>query len=723
MLNTRSFVFDFGIRVFLPSLVAAAGISLLLLHVFNSIFNETNNLDDTYARRSATAAILSLRENMEALIQDNAYWDDAVRNAYGNGTPDWLKESWGAGDEREVYDAAFVVDADGKTTFASTHDDPDNLGKRTIQDYFSHDIDMLLASLPETGSGFAKTSAILKSASGLSVVAAAVVVPSSKGMPIPGGRPSRLVFASTIGPAVLARLSQQFVLDNLQLVEPGGASRVSVDIFSPSNGKLAALTWKTRSPGMILRNTFGDIVRAVLMMFLIIAGILVYFSWRGFKEAHESKAEAIAASMRDDLTGLANRRELMMVLAGRLAAARAGNGRLSVVYADLDGFKEVNDAYGHEIGDQLLKSVAAGFAYLARGADIVARLGGDEFAIIASGPDSAEQSRQLARNMIAFLAEPLQFGGRLASVSVSAGIVDLGSDETGGDEILRRADVAMYAAKAAGRNRIHIYDASLESKRDESRTIARELREAIDQNRLGVVYQPIVDARTRRTVGVEALVRWPHNSSRQCTPDIFVPVAEEFGLIEDLGRFVLAEACRQASRWPGIFVSVNVSPIQFMNPAFADIVEAAMQATGLAANRLEIEVTEGFVIDNTDRAAAIIDRLHEMNVPVALDDFGTGYSSIGHLRRFKFDKLKLDRSMVADILRQPLALRLVQGTIAMADALGLRVTAEGIDDENQVSVLRLAGCNLFQGFLFSRPLEAHEVMAFLEPEAAAAIAI
>ncbi|MBC8038567.1 MAG: bifunctional diguanylate cyclase/phosphodiesterase [Rhizobiales bacterium] len=719
MPNSRSFVLDFGIKVFVPSVAAAAGIALLLLHVFNGIFEETNNLDDTYARRSANAAIASLRENMEALILDNAYWDDAVRNAYGNGTADWLKETWGAGDEEEVYDAAFVVNADGATIFASTSEDPDNLDQHTIQKYFSHDINVLLAKLPRTGTSFAKTSGILKSEGGLSVVAAATIVPSTQGTPIPGGRPSRLVLAYTISPAVLARVSEQFVLDNLQLMQPGENLPASIDILSPSEEKLAALTWKTRSPGMVLRNKFDHIVRMVLSVFLLMVAVLVYFSWRGFKQAHESKAKAIAASIRDDLTGLPNRRELMAVLAGRLAAVRAGDGQLSLVYADLDGFKEVNDAYGHEIGDQLLQSVAAGFAYLAQGADIVSRLGGDEFAIILSGPESAEQARQLARNMIAFLAEPMQFGGRVASVSVSTGIVDLEKDDAGGEEILRRADAAMYAAKAAGRNRIHIYEASLESKRDERRMIARELREAVEGNKLGVVYQPIVNARTRRTVGVEALVRWPHDSKRQCTPDIFVPIAEEFGLIEELGRFVLVEACSQAARWPDIFVSVNVSPIQFINPAFADIVEATLRETGLAAYRLEIEVTEGFVIDNTDRATAIIDRLHEMKVSVALDDFGTGYSSIGHLRRFKFDKLKLDRSMVVDILLQPAALRLVQGTIAMADALGLRVTAEGIDDENQVSVLRLAGCSLLQGFLFSEPLEAHEVMDFLDPEAAA----
>jgi len=715
MANSRSFVLDFAIKVFLPSLGAATGIALLLLHVFNGIFEETNSLDDTYARRSATAALSSLRENMEALILDNAYWDDAVRHAYGSGNDDWLRESWGAGDEQEVYDAAFVVDAGGKTVFASTKEDPDNSRRILLDDYFSSDIAVLLDSLPETGSEFAKTSGILKSLGGLSVVAAATIVPSTEGMPIPTERPSRLIFASTIGPSVLARLSQQFVLDRLQLAQPGESSSVNVGVISPSGENLAALTWKTRSPGMILQGKFGAIVRTILILFMLIVGMLVYFSWRGFKKAHESKAEAIAASLRDDLTGLANRRELMNVLADSLSAG----AKLSVVYADLDSFKDVNDAYGHEIGDQLLKSVAAGFAYLADGADIAARLGGDEFAIIISGPESAERSRELARNMISFLAEPMQFGGRVASVSVSAGIVDVEGGAAGSEEILRRADIAMYAAKVAGRNRINIYDAALEANRDERRRIARELRDAIDGNMLGVVYQPIVNARTRETVGLEALVRWPRDSFRDCPPDVFIPIAEESGLIEDLGRFVLVEACSKAAHWPGIFVSVNVSPIQFMNPAFPDIVEAALQAAGLEAKRLEIEVTEGFVIDNTERASAAIDRLHDMKVSVALDDFGTGYSSIGHLRRFKFDKLKLDRSMVADILLQPSALRLVQGTIAMADALGLRVTAEGIDDENQVSVLRLAGCSLFQGFLFSRPLEAHEVMRFIETEMAA----
>ena len=272
------------------------------------------------------------------------------------------------------------------------------------------------------------------------------------------------------------------------------------------------------------------------------------------------------------------------------------------------GFKEINDAYGHEIGDQLLRACAAGFQYLVAKDCLVARLGGDEFAIMVVGENSREIAQQLATNMVNFFRKPMVFGGRVAAVSVSIGIVDVENGVGDAEEIVRRADVAMYAAKAAGRNRAHVYSEALDRDRDNDRLIAQELRQVIERRQLEVVYQPIVNARTRHVAGVEALVRWPSKHPVQYTPDIFVPIAEQFGLIEDLGRFVLTEACRQAARWDDIFVSVNVSPIQFMNPSFADMVEDILTLSGLAAGRLEIEVTEGFVIDNAERAKAIINR-------------------------------------------------------------------------------------------------------------------
>lgn len=714
MPETRSFVLEFALKVVLPTLVAAAGISLLLLHVFTGIFEETNDLDRAYARRSVKSAIASLREGMESVVQENAKWDDAVDNAYAQDNSGWLQETWGIRAEQLFYDASFVVDAEGKTVFASLRNDPANTAKQTVDGYLGKEILAILQVLPKTGREFSHTAATLKSADGMAVLGTGVIVPFSPDKAMPASRLLRLVLVKILDAGILAKLSKQHSLSDLHFTGMPAGRGVGIDMIDAAGKRLATLAWTDRRPGSILQKRFRDVVSAAQSLFLLVVGVLVYISWRGFKQAHESRASAVAASLRDDLTGLANRRMLLQVISERLVSVRAAGGGLSIVYADLDGFKEVNDAYGHEIGDLLLKSAAAGFAYIAQGKDLVSRLGGDEFAIVISGLDSTEQSRLIAQHMITFLAEPMVFGGRIASVSVSVGIVDLDAEDIAVEEILRRADVAMYAAKAGGRNRVQIYNASLDTRRNESRAIARELRIAIEEGKLGVVYQPVVDARSRRTVGVEALVRWPTDSPRRITPDVFVPVAEEFGLIEDLGNFVLTEACRQAAGWPGIFVAVNVSPIQFMNPGFAETVERTLRATGFDAGRLEIEVTEGFVIDNAERATAIINKLHEMRVSVALDDFGTGYSSIGHLRRFKFDKLKLDRSMVVDILRQPSALRLVQGTIAMADALGLRVTAEGIEDENQVSVLRLAGCSQFQGFLFSTPVDAREIAAFLE---------
>lgn len=717
MPQKQPFAAKFALRVMIPSIVAASGIAALLLYIVNGIFDETNRLDGEYARRSASAAITSIRESLGPVVENNAVWDEAKAHAYGNSPDAWLDDNWGRGSASGVYDAAFVVDADGTTIYAAHN------GKRLAvqaEVFFGDEITALLAMLPSDNTNFGKASGLIKSSEGLSVVSAGVILPASEGVKLPATGPRYLVLSKAVDGTLLATLSQRFVLDNLHLSFDDVPRDNSQWITGPSGKRIASLVWINRGPGNILKVKYGNVVAIVLAMFLFVIAILIHTSWRGFREAHASQADAIAASIRDDLTGLANRRELLSVLKACLAEANPGG--LAVVYADLDGFKEVNDSYGHEIGDLLLKSAAAGFAHLAQGSDLVARLGGDEFAIIVTGSDAYEKSRFIARSMIAFLSEPMIFGGRVASVSVSVGIVDLDNDQADVEEIIRRADVAMYAAKAAGRNRLHIYERSLDFKRDENRAIARSLREHIDSGSLTVVYQPIVDARSRRIKGVEALVRWPKDTTRHYTPDVFIPVAEEFGLIEDVGYFVLTEACRQAANWPEIFVAVNVSPIQFMNPGFADLVEKTLRKTGLDPKRLEVEVTEGFIIDNAERANAVIGRLHDMRVGVVLDDFGTGYSSIGHLRRFKFDKLKLDRSMVVDILRQPSALRLVQGTIAMADALGLAVVAEGIEDENQVSVLRLAGCSQFQGYLFSRPVEAEKISAFLTPESLAASA-
>ncbi|MFT3989619.1 EAL domain-containing protein [Aestuariivirga sp.] len=710
MPESKPFVTDFGLKVFLPTLAAAVGMALLLLYLFNSIFQETNNLDDAYARRAAAAAVMSLQEQLESTVQDNARWNDAVEHSYGTADQEWLAYNWTVDDNQTLYDAVFVVDPAGNTVFSSERNLSPGI-RDAVTNYMDPDISLLLGKLPARGGAFAKASGLVGSRQGVSVVAVATIVPNSSDVAMPDAPTLRLVLVRTLTPRVFEKLAKQFVLDGLHLQSTAELSQTALDIHSPSGQTLGTLAWNERSPGWALRTKYANIVWSAITLFLAMVGALIYICWRGFRQAHENRAEAVSASLRDELTGLANRRHLMTVLAEKLADARQSGGGLSVVYADLDGFKEVNDSYGHEIGDQLLKTAGRGFAALAVDADMVARLGGDEFAMIVSGPNAAGRARKMAQAMIAFVAEPLMLEHEVTGVTISAGVVDATHDDADIEEVLRRADVAMYAAKSAGRNRLHSYDPALDWKREEHRAIARELREAMDTGTLNVAYQTIIDARTRRTVGVEALARWPNSDGRHFGPEIFVAVAEQFGMIHELGLMVMRQACHDAARWSNIFVSVNVSPIQFMNPAFAETVEKVLRETGLDPHRLELEVTESVIISNADRAAAIIERLHNIGVSLALDDFGTGYSSIGHLRRFKFDKLKIDRSMVADILHQPAALRLVQGTIAMADALGMRVTAEGVEDEHQVSVLRLAGCSQFQGYLFSTPKPAAEISA------------
>lgn len=696
---------SFAVKVLAPSIAAVSGIAMLLLYIVNGIFEDTNRLDSAYSERLASAAIASLRDNLEAVVYDNAAWDEAAANAGSEVNTAWTDQTWGYATALGVYDKVFIIDAVGRTLYAAAK------GARSDQSAASvlgSDLDVLLNEEKPISSGIIPVEGVPH------IVAIAAIMPSDNGEPGSRTTRNRLILAKAIDGPVLEMLVRRYPIQELRFDQAGpSAGESAITIPSPSGAEAGLLVWKNRSPGDIIRDRFGHVVTMTLLMFLFVVAVLLYMSWKGFKDAKDSQDQAIAASLRDDLTGLANRRRMLAELDTAISDARRSGKHLSLIYADLDGFKEVNDSYGHEVGDMLLKAAAAGFALLGKDADVIARLGGDEFALMFTGPDSAARARAVVEHMIAFFNEPMIFDGRVTSVSVSAGIVNLEEDEADVEEVIRRADVAMYKAKAEGRNRFTVYEKSLDFKRDENRTIALRLREHIEQKRLSVVYQPIVDARTRCTRGVEALVRWPRNAGLHYSPDVFIPVAEEFGLIEDLGLFVLREACRQAARWDDIFVAVNVSPIQFLNPNFADLVEDTLSSTGLEPQRLEIEVTEGFIIDNAARATTIINRLHDMHVRVALDDFGTGFSSIGHLRRFHFDKLKLDRSMVTDILRQPSALRLVQGTIAMADALGLTVVAEGIEDENQVAVLRLAGCSQFQGYLFSKPVEASEITSFL----------
>ncbi len=410
----------------------------------------------------------------------------------------------------------------------------------------------------------------------------------------------------------------------------------------------------------------------------------------------------------DALTGLANRRELKQCLQDALEAG-ADRLPIALMFLDLDGFKDVNDSYGHEIGDKLLKLVSSEFEAIAANWALLCRLGGDEFALLVTRKDAHSVAKALASALLESLAHPIQIGDRTIQVGASIGLAFADEGLTSSDELLRRADVAMYHVKANGRANIEIYSRDLDAERERRQDIEDDIKDGIARDEFEVVYQPIVDAHSHEVVAVEALLRWPRRPDGMIGPADFVPVAESSGLINALGAFVLRRACRDMLDKRGIKLSVNVSPAQFRDPNFESRVAAVLRETGFPPERLELEITEGYLISRPARAKAVIAALLAMGIRIALDDFGTGYTSIAYLQQYRFSRIKIDKSLVDRLGLDPKAGVLISGIVFLANGLDMKVTAEGVESEDQASLLRLAGCSALQGFYFAQPCAADEI--------------
>jgi predicted signal transduction protein with EAL and GGDEF domain len=344
-------------------------------------------------------------------------------------------------------------------------------------------------------------------------------------------------------------------------------------------------------------------------------------------------------------------------------------------------------------------------------------VGGDEFAIAFVMKNCDPAAMKLADIILSFFDEPFQIGERIVTVGTSIGVASSQIGTINSEEVVRRADIAMYKAKETGRGRAFLYDGSMDNDREMILALESELRMAIDRRQLTVVFQPLVSAATLRVTSVETLVRWTRPGRGPVSPDTFIPVAEKTGLIEPLGIFVLEQACEKARQWGDIAIAVNISPVQLRNPAFATEVGRILEEADIEPSRLTLELTEGYLIQNPQRAAQSIDRLKALGVKIALDDFGSGFSSIGYLRQFGFDRLKIDKSMIADIDASEEARSILQATTALARSLGLPVTAEGVEREAQAMILRLCGCDELQGYLYGKPVPAEALADILFNEA------
>jgi diguanylate cyclase (GGDEF)-like protein len=415
----------------------------------------------------------------------------------------------------------------------------------------------------------------------------------------------------------------------------------------------------------------------------------------------------------DALTDLPNRVLFREKLDTALKTVLRGE-QLAVLYIDIDEFKSVNDSLGHPVGDELLKAVADRLRGCLRTTDVVARLGGDEFAIIQTAVEGPADTKDLVERIHHAIREPFECAGHLLTTDASIGIALAPQDGTDLDQLLKNADLAMYEAKADGRRTYRFFEPNMDARVKALRTLELDLRQAIINGGFELHYQPLVNLIDNKVIGCEALLRWRHPSRGMISPAEFIPVAEETGLINQLGEWVLTTACTEAATWPDdVKVAVNVSPIQFRGQAFALKVAAALAVSRLPAHRLELEITEAVLIRDDEAALAMLHQLRALGVRIALDDFGTGYSSLSYLQRFPFDKIKIDRSFIKDVAEPDGAACIVQAVVNIAAARHMTTTAEGVETQQQLDVLRKLGCTEMQGWLFSPARPAAEIMQLL----------
>ena len=440
----------------------------------------------------------------------------------------------------------------------------------------------------------------------------------------------------------------------------------------------------------------------------------------GWVATHEDVTERRRAAERiahlahyDALTELPNRALFHDELKRELPHATVDR-QLAVLYIDIDEFKSVNDSLGHLIGDELLKSVAASLNRCAGESDFVARLGGDEFAIVQTAIRESSEAVDLVNRIFEAIRAPYECLGHQVTTDASIGIALAPRDGTDLDQILKNADLAMYAAKSAGRHTFRFFEPAMDAQVRARHVLEMDLRQAISDGGFEVYYQPCLGLRDNRITACEALVRWRHPQRGMISPAEFVPIAEETGLINRLGEWVLTTACREAAKWPAdVRLAVNVSPVQFRSGTLALKVTAALAASGLPPNRLELEITEAVLIRDDDDALAILHQLRAIGVRIALDDFGTGYSSLSYLKRFPFDKIKIDRCFVTDIAEADGSADIVRAVVNIAAERRMTTTAEGVETREQQELLRALGCSEMQGFLFSAPKPPEEIRDML----------
>jgi diguanylate cyclase len=476
-------------------------------------------------------------------------------------------------------------------------------------------------------------------------------------------------------------------------------------------GHTSFFSWEFLSAAFVA-NTW--LVGAAVLARIVMVGM----AYRVLHVLRSSEARARQVAGRDVLSGLPNRFRFSELVDAEIARCRRGRHQFALFYLDLDHFKQANDTFGHDAGDRLIVAFTRRLAQVLRACDHFARLGGDEFALIQADVVEPRDCARLAQRILDAMSAPFEISNQQIFIGVSIGIALCPQNAGDRQELMRLADLALYRSKQAGRNRFAFFEAKMGEELRMRQSAEDELRAAIENDELQLLYQPILSAADGKIVGVEALARWQHKAYGLLAADSFIPLAEERGLIVALGEWALRRACSEAKFWDDVKIAINVSPIQFRQKDFVATVNRILAESGMDTQRVELELTEGVVIADADLAERAMIDLRGLGMRMVLDDFGTGYSSLIYLRRFAFDKIKIDRSFMESMEFSGESAIIIRSIVDLGRSLGLTVTAEGVETEEQARFLRSLGCDELQGYLFGRPMLAGEISQRLAAQAA-----
>lgn len=701
------------VMIFLAGIGLIFSIISLLYLSQQLISTKTNDIDAHRSALSVEGAMQTSINRVSSLVIDNAIWDDAVREVYAPKLDTtWLYNTWGAGFKiNNLYDGTFVLDEHYQVLWGSFLSAPFN--ERDLS-FFGDGLRALIANNEDAlRRGKNIYAGITRTREGIAFIGIGLIRPMVGRLQVYDATRRYLVITRHINPTLLRNLGNTFQIENLTLVD-APQNQYNIPVRTSGEQVVGWLNWQLRQPGAEAASAASPQIRQIV---LLAAGLILLFimlSSLGLWKLARGERQAREIALTDWLSHLPNRRALIEQL--ERISLRGDREAKTVVFIDLDGFKDVNDIYGHDIGDLLIIRIADMLRTLVPRGGMLARMGGDEFAMTVGGEQSEARASAFAGRVLDYLNAPIRIGERTLHISASIGIASGTLQASSSSELFRQADIAMYHSKITGKGRITHYDAELNSVREYQLSIESDIRYGLEHDEFEVWYQPIVCARSQVMIGVEALVRWPRRQKGELMPDAFIAIAETSGLIYSLGQFVLARACRDLLGHNDLKLSVNISPAQFRDPEFEDKVSSVLKSSGFPPARLQLEVTETYVLEKPERARAAIANLKALGTAVALDDFGTGYSSIGYLRRFNFDTIKIDKSLAGLVDNDDQAAALVGGTIRIASALGMTVIAEGVETEKQMKLLRLAGCDQLQGFYFSEPMPLSSLLALRQQQ-------